>query len=371
MEQRNYISINIDGRTYNLESPGGELAELLTQLCNYFFAHQNYSSMAFRQGTRNYFSSHPTDPKAHDHYFNAFTPLWTLLQQAGLYTYAGRVWPQALKPVLEWEEENKTQVHKGTPYYFWACTVLLVGDLDRGFHLMHRALEEDERSCGLETPDTPGNAFVTLNSERKEQFLYQDVKAMADYLETHIQKYRNQRNRTLDLAGFQKRFLSNPLLRSEAFLFVYLLFKLRATDARQIEGLAASDFAGVLRLNLLFDFCLVTDRLIKHKYWNEKALFPPLILYVAQRSVVTLSEKLVREISKKVKDDPALAFEEILGGRVCNAVLEGSAIDLAVSVGVRNLGAHRVAAQDIISKHFAELLFGVLNTLFLSIEVLY
>jgi lipopolysaccharide biosynthesis regulator YciM len=58
---------------------------------------------------------------------------------------AEQVWQLAVQIATQWEtlNQSKYRIHKGAAYYFWAVTCILKEDLEKGFLLMHQALEED------------------------------------------------------------------------------------------------------------------------------------------------------------------------------------------------------------------------------------
>jgi hypothetical protein len=62
---------------------------------------------------------------------------------------------------------NNNKLHNGSAYYFWVITCILKDDLQKGFLLRHRALEEDTLYLS-NIRDTPSYAFVTLNCEQDD-----------------------------------------------------------------------------------------------------------------------------------------------------------------------------------------------------------
>jgi hypothetical protein len=61
-------------------------------------------------------------------------------------------------------------------------TVLLRGDLDHGYLLIHQAVLEDIETSGQPRPNTPGYALVSLDYNRVEQAFRQWVMAQAEFL---------------------------------------------------------------------------------------------------------------------------------------------------------------------------------------------
>lgn len=117
-----------------------------------------------------HFDAHPTNAEAQDEYFNNFVSLWRHLLQQGNFPRAEFVWERVLKPALAWEQAHPGQfLGKGTSYYFWGMTAILRRDMDRGYLLIHRALEEDIRASGQARPNTPAYALVSLDYQKPDQ----------------------------------------------------------------------------------------------------------------------------------------------------------------------------------------------------------
>lgn len=94
----------------------------------------------------------------YDKYFSNFTSLWNLLLYQGSFFYAEQLWQISIETAKKWDKrqnQNK-KIHKGTPFYFWGVTCILKEDLEKGFLLMHQALEEDKKNIDLnQLNDTP------------------------------------------------------------------------------------------------------------------------------------------------------------------------------------------------------------------------
>ena len=210
-----------------------------------------------------YFDQHPTDPAAHDDYFNNFISLWRHLMGHDNQSRAEYIWERALKPALAWEQAHAGQfLHKGTPYYFWAMTVIIRRDMDRGYLIMHRALDEDIRTHAQQRPDTPGFALVSLNHEKPDQAFRQWVVHQAQHVEQRLHNYNAAHQRSLTMDQVKQRFLINPPTTEVLFLFTYTLARLINISDEPIH-VRANPFAGQLELNLFFDITLVIDAVIK------------------------------------------------------------------------------------------------------------
>lgn len=367
----NQIFIELDGTKYAIPNLDPEMNDELQRVYEYFLRRTPLDVSSFSISVKEYLDRHPTDYTAHDNYFTFMAPLWTQLMKQADYLAAESVWKFVLGPVLAWESATHLRAHKGTPYYFWAVTALTAQDLDRGFLLMHRALQEDVDSKGVKIPDSPGNAFVTLDSQYPNQYFKLHVEQIAEFLDEYLMKFRSERSRSLTLPDFRRKFLANPEVRPTALFFVYLIHKLRVFRDSVASGLAKSDFAGLLELDLLSGFCLVSDSLIKNDIQKPKAMFRELATHLLANLNSSVDGEQLGRINERFLADFGRTIACILQGTVCGLNLQPMEADIALAYGIRNRGAHNIEGHGVVTENFEEIIQRILNTLFASVEVLY
>lgn len=366
------ITFMMAGTLHTIPDLGPELNEEFLRLYDSFINGCPFDLSAFHKQVEAYLDKNAADFSAHDRYFNAFGGLWKRCLDAGNFAAAESVWKLALDPVRQWEKRSGKRAHKGTPYYFWAVTVfLLAGDIDRGFVLMHHALNEDVETTRQKVPPTPGNAFVTLDYNEVHQFFRQWVLEAAQFLETFLSVYRSGRSRQMTLDELRAKFLSNPDVRPAALFFVFLLHKLKAFRNNIAEGVTKSDFAGLLELDLLFGFCLVTDQVIKHKHSNPKAMFRELAVFLSQKAGLGLGDAEMTKLHDAFKADFGGAVHQLLQGVMSKVRLQPMEADVGLCYGIRNQGAHNIEGHQSVYDNFEEISQRVLNTFFLSVETIY
>lgn len=167
-----------------------------------------FSWEEFETAALDFFNRTTSKWTAHDSYFNNFTVIWRSLLDAGRYEHSEHIWQSALQPALKWEEANQPQhIHKGTPYYFWSMTALLLGDLDHGYLLAHQSVQEDIRTTSHQRPDLPGYALVSLNYAKVDQAFRQWVVEQAEFLNGLLDNYKTTHTRLLTLDDVRRRFL--------------------------------------------------------------------------------------------------------------------------------------------------------------------
>jgi hypothetical protein len=312
-----------------------------------------------------YFDTNAGAPTPQDAYFNAFTVIWQSVLDAGRLDHAEHVWKRALEPAQGWEQAHPGQrIHKGTPYYFWAMTALLRGDLDRGYLLMHQAFEEDILTSRQQTPDTPGYAFVSLNYNKVEQAFRPWVVEQAAFFSGLITNYATTNQRALTIEDVKRRFLDTPPSADTVFLLTYTIARLR--KIAELPGHVTSNpFAGQLQLNLLFDITLVIDTAIQNKnqtQWKFIDHAEHLLTAAGHR----LTKQQLRDIHAQFKSSFDAALQSALDGTFTvqpNATLDRLQCDVALAYGLRNRGAHNLATAVAVRNNFLavqQALFGVL-----------
>src|SRR5215208_388594 len=179
--------------------------EQFQKLYNYYFSGKGFEHSRFQSESLHFFN-HNNSSNDLDSYFNNFMPLWQFLLQQGSFFYAEQLWEIAVSISKKWEEQQNQnrKIHKGAGYYFWAVTCILKEDLEKGFLLMHQALEEDRKNVNpANIQSTPAYSFVILDYEQQNQFFRKKVLEMAKFVEQKMNHYQNSRNGKLTMAEFK------------------------------------------------------------------------------------------------------------------------------------------------------------------------
>jgi hypothetical protein len=327
----------------------------------------------FRHAAIEFFDRSQGNTALHDRFFSNFGPLSFRHFQNERWHRAEKVWEEAVKLALEWESRNPGEyIHKGTPFYFCGMAAISRGELDKGYLLMHQALEEDIRTNNAPIPDTPAFAFATLDYTKIEQAFRHWTLYLADFLEGFLNTYRTSRAHTLQIDDFRTRFLARPDDLDNVFLFTYTLGRLFLLS-KAPEYALKNRFTGQLELNLLFDLTLVSETLIKLRNPNP-GYFPEQALYLSGQAGLGLNQHLLKEYSnQEFRNDFQPTVESLLDGRFVfdNGTRPSPMVaDLVIAYGLRNYGAHHASSEEIVWQRFEELRQCMLNVLFFSVEVL-
>lgn len=314
--------------------------------------------------------------KAQDKVFEIIAgTFWKPAIVEGKYLLAESIWNDIFQIVYEWEHTHPGQrVHKGTGYYFWAVTCIQAGVLEKGFLLMHQALEEDMISYGIPNPPTPAYALVTLDHEKKDQYFRDKVEQTAQFVEEKLRIYLSTRSKLLSFPDFRAKFLNETTLQEEVFSFVYEAFHLRVLLKEISPNLTKNTYSSLLQAKTLLNLCLVIDNVIKQKNPNQKQ-FSDHIIFLSNQANLNLNDNRVKQkLNGSFRDDFPDTVQKIISSQYLfqdRSSLTPMEEDLALSYGFRNFGAHRLEDQPVIYENFAELVQRILNVLFSSVELLY
>lgn len=319
---------------------------------------------------------HPGDTALQDNFFNNLTPLWGGI--LGLYGFDQVLWSEVINASFDWEEKSSpNRVHKGSPFYFWGVSAILQGQIDIGFLLMHKALGEDRIASAQPNPDWPAFKLVTLDSQSPQQFFKHYVDVLSNHLEYFLGAYRVRENSTFSENEFRKGLLAQASEIEHSFLFTYSLAKLASLEEYPFE-IKQSSFAGRLETDILFNFVLVVDSVIKHRYPAGMGRF------VGFREL--LNRALSQAIGLDVQGDELEHVKQQASATsvdtLLNALLDGSFLyqdsstrssignDISICYLIRNSSAHYATPLQIIPHRFRELVQSILNVLFIAVEKL-
>lgn len=360
------------GKTAQISLLGDPVEPLIERSYVGYFSGQEFPWDEIDAVATAHFDAHPTDPAAHDEYFNNFVSLWQDLLENGNFSRAEFTWVRVLRPALAWEAAHPGQfLHKGTPYYFWAMTVIIRRDMDRGYLLAHRAFEEDQRTSGQDRPNTPGLALVSLDHTKADQAFRVWVEHQAKYLAQHLANYNATHARTLTMDDLKRRFLANPPSTDALFLFTYTIARLLniGADAAHVRTNA---FAGQLELNLCFDLALVIDGIIHAKNTTEST-FSKHAEYLLQHAGHPLTQNQLQEhVNGHFKHNFDAAIQTALDGTMTipGLTLDRLQSDVALAYGLRNYGAHNTGTATTVYTRFPDVEHALFRVFFASIDFL-
>jgi hypothetical protein len=370
------LRLQIGTYTLELENLDEEMNKEFHSLYQHYFSGHEFNITSFKKRSMHFFDEN-LDSRVHDKFFNNFTILWQALIRNGSFFYAEQIWQLIVEIAREWEVLNQynRKIHKGTAYYFWGTTCILKEDLEKGFLLMHQALEEDRQNRYNELADTPAYAFVKLDYKQQKQFFGNKVQEIANFLEEKIETYQSSRRGNLSLEQLKSKFLDNADLVDNTFLFVYELFHIRKLLSETKQELTRNIYGSLLTMRVIFTFILIIDNVIKQKYYDKdphKQDFINLLEYLSKESNLTMDISKLRVINERANTDLTEVVLNLLNSKqVFKAKLKRLEEDIAIVYAFRNSAAHRIKDRPFICENFASIIDRLFNVFFLSIEKLY
>lgn len=363
----------ISGHTYSIGSLDSPMDQAFVDLHAAYFSNQPLHWEKFKEQALAFFDQNYNNFKATEVFFQNFTIIWGRYRNDGLWDQAEKVWELALESAIEWEEKNKgKRIHKGGPYYFWGMTAIQRGDIDRGYSLMHQALEEDILTHQKPNPDTPSLAFASLNYQKVDQAFRQWVLLEAQYLSAQITSYCTNHGRTFTLDDFQRKYLQVPPSSDVIYSLAYTIARL-IRISNLPNYLLASSFAGQLLQNLLFDLVQVVDVTIAEKNKPKWQMIDH-INFLSRKASQTITITKLKEANSQLQTDFEKTIGEIIAGTFRfrdGTIINPLQADLLVVYGLRNRGAHDLSSSSIIWKEFNRIQAAVFSALFLGVELLY
>ncbi len=362
----------IGGKSIELNTLAPALDKKFIDLHSAYFGHGALSLDDFEAEAINFLDLCADKIDLHDAYFNNFTIIWNSFLSVGKFAESENIWNMALAPVLKWEKANlNKRIHKGTPYYFWGMTVLQRGDIDKGYALMHRAIEEDFLTHGKAYIDTPGFALVSLNYVKADQAFRPWVIQQAKFLNELQNNYSALYGRKFILEDFKDRFLLAPPNTETVFLLAYAIARLMRLSELPAHAIQSS-FAGQLEINILFDVVLVIDNAIREKNPKQQK-FIDHAEFLLTRADFALTNAQLGKINEAYNNNFDSTLRTILDGTFSlpNLTLTKFQRDVAVVYGLRNFGAHDVSSSNTIRERFLEIQQVVMNVLFATVDFLY
>ncbi|MBE0433173.1 hypothetical protein IBX73_06875 [candidate division WOR-3 bacterium] len=376
------FTFRIGERVMQMEDLGISMNTQFLKMHESFFHGCGLDIDLFRKEALRFFDTNINNYGLHDSFFQNFTIIWQSFMIQGRYRDGEYIWNMAADIANEWESKHQNgRIHKGTPYYFWGGTCIASGDLERGFLLVHQALEEDRKTLeeNKQPPPnldsrTPAYAFVTLDYEKQDQFFLPIVKEIVEILEHKLIEYRESNRGALELSDLKLNFLENHDLREEVFYCIFNIFRLRNLLGNIDQRLTQNAFSSLLHANVIFAFCLIIDNILKQnnpnqRKWKLRDHYIDLPILS-----VNFDPDKMDALNNDFKRDFSTTLCNLLNSHYrfqVQPTLTSIEEDLAITYGFRNFGAHRMEVQPVIYNNFTEIATRVLYTLFYSIEKLY
>jgi hypothetical protein len=337
----------------------------------------NMTMDELRNETWRYLDRHKNRTPGVDEYFNRLGGLAEIYIGASRYKEAELFWEMIRSLVSAWEVRNAPhRIHKGALYFFWCKAVLLEGDLDKAFLLIHSALHEDYLTHNQNPVGTPAYLTATFNFEDRANLLYEEVHKWSIFVESLLEEFRMIAGINLMLPEFRAKLLNSHPSLDMIIMLTHAIAKLVHLDEVPVESIQG-EFASIYELTLLHDVILVIDSLLFRKIIpveSENPGFMKLINYLLRCSNISNDEKENKEMLKNVnamqRKNSLETMERFLDrkyewrNKIITHPLES---DIGLIYCIRNYSSHNLEATPLIRDRFSEIRQSVFNVLFLAV----
>lgn len=367
------MQLVIGGNRFRFDDFGMAIDDHFIELYSAFLTNGIANWTDFNKASSEFFSAEPEALALHDQYFSNFTPIWNTFVASRDYDQAQAFWAMALEPVQKWEMKNpEKRIHKGTPYYFWGMTALLSGDLDKGYAMMHQALDEDIQSGGKINPRSPAYLFAIMDySNPNQAFLPWLVKQMR-YVDERQNAYSRDYSSKFKTDDLRTKFLiSHPNLET-VFIFAFTVARLmQLSDVPSY--MLTNKFASQIQTNLFFDLIKVIDAAI-HEKNSQQDSYSQHAAFLLNSIGAQMTQNDLGEVNGAKAKDFNKTIDDLLNGTFSlpnGNVLSRPESDVSISYAIRNHEAHLVTSEPIINSRFHEIEQSLFNVLYLAVEFLY
>jgi hypothetical protein len=298
------------------------------------------------------------------------------------YVVASSYWSEILTYVRDWESKHNAKIHKGHPYFFLAFAYLLSGDLDTGFVYAYNAIKDDEalgRVCPhLNYPQEAPIYQTALMLDDKPNAMDALVRELRQELEQHIATYRTEFLRSFSIQDFDTKFLRNtgPDLENLRYLFVFCFWSLADLRKKTSPEILLNDFSRLRNLNLIFNLCLLIDKLLEANPKVAQDSMGSNVMKVCNiHGWLSQSELNELEIGYKIdvnEDDPDKILKILMPMNliVRSRSIPKEAIHYLIAWNLRNYGGHNIIQQNSLVDKFDEIFHILVRCVILSVDVL-
>lgn len=283
------------------------------------------------------------------------------------------LWKKVYLLAINWENQNPGYIlNKGTLYYFYGASYILINDFESAHILINQALIEDIRLNNGVTPDTPAFKYIYLSPEQ-DHALNHIVNSKIEFLTFRIEEYNNICNINLTFLEFQEKFLKNPNFVDESLLFSFVLSKY-LHSSKYIFNSFINNFTSINCISILFDITIIIEKLLYNILKIDK--LKALIQSFSKKCTLNITVD-IDKLNTQINQDFNNTLNTILSNsyliNIKNKQIGLSEIEkgLYLVYAIRNYRAHNISANSIILQNHNEIFEYILQTLFFVVDKLY
>lgn len=333
-----------------------------------------------------------------DAFFNISCNLyWELISKRGSKNLGCTFLEEICSLVNEWEGKRK-RIHKGTPYYFLTFVYREMGDIDSAFASAFKAIAEDKKTFDPifgkgNYRNAPAHKYVTIVDDNAN-YLYETIIELRGFLNNYIQEFQNTVNPNFSINDIDTKFLQgHKALENVAYIFVYTL-ELLKKHFEQMPTLPASDFYKLKNIQIIFNLCLIVDKILEQKYRRRfKRRVTNRDMYISDGVILLFDDKgwlkltrdektnprgFIGNTDQPLTDDPRTYVTDlIIRPQPINfrtlpnlTPLNTQMRCMLLAYKLRNQGAHALEKQAIFVTEYKQIIKHLMFSIFIAIEAL-
>jgi len=321
-------------------------------------------------------------PSEMDKFFQTAEPIAYIFIQEKRLEEACHYWQTILNLVTNAEISIQAKFHKGSGYFFWACSWFLRGDADTGLLIMHEAFIEDKRRLNCTSQTWPTSSASMVISLDKDQSQVHPASWWVNEQVIAINNALLESGSSLSADDIRRRLflVSEPEAIS---LFVY-----SHSSLLRIESISPDHrdnrFVARLALGHLFQITVMLENVLKARS-GTTGLFMAQIQELSnqiggqlktQIPLMNNGTQYASNISAQIRADANLLLGQLLNGTADyqdTGMTKVSICDkpLCIVYALRNVGAHCIDAPTIVAEELHALRVQTLAALARCVETYY
>lgn len=318
-------------------------------------------------------------PKRHE-YANLFACIWRYYDNKGFITEAQNFWIRIHESVRKFEIKTNIRIHKGALFYYWAWSILRLDNIDSGFLLIHQAFHEDQITHRRRLPKTPAYKTATLDYNDEGQYHYPYILVLRDFLNEKITEYNKVFTRNFSISDFHLKYLGKPFDIDTIFAFTHTLARLNSLD-NYPPYILENDFSAIFIGNMIFDLLLVLDSTIhfkmspppkKKKYWD----FSDEAEFLITKSKININRNDNQKHLGHINNNYGVSqlIDDVFNHNInfSDGYKPKKLEELIyLAYKLRNFSAHNIKMIPNLWKRRLEIIQGLFDVLFFTVEELY
>ena len=315
-----------------------------------------------------------------DFIFGIYGNSWAVMRGNGLHIQGANLLFTACRLAWKWEAEKGALIHKGTPYYFLAQTLLEIGDIDTGFTFVFLAVEEDKRTYAeFGDPQgyrsAPAYMFVT-SVDNPNNSMYHLISGMILKMHDYFTSYQNEFGGQINSLDFDRKFLQASDLEEIAFFFIFTLQQLIRLEKTTRPELLQNEFSKLRNLDFIFNLCLIVDKVLCKRFSTSPRDTIANNVHEFSRALLGITDSnpsvLKRKLNVDINQQPDNVVPALLNGTLTydGQPADRRLVPMILVWHLRNYGGHNIKGQQVLITDFQKVVKEIMYALFLAVDAL-